>query len=150
MRCWQDLARRPSIGGLPNIAWSRTRTDQQAGELALKPSDELSFEMTVKGLTAQVLDEIRERLKPSRQSRGQFVGLHSSPTGPENVPDEYARVRLVVLGPTVPHVARAESSPALAQAALILQRRSASANRTNANVLVFLAASPVPGSCSRV
>jgi uncharacterized protein len=80
--------------------------------------------------------EILRRLREERD-RGEFAGVHIAPATSGDVPDEQ-QVRLVVLGPVVPHVARSEESAALAAAGEILERRG-SAAREFRNMLVFLA-----------
>jgi predicted AAA+ superfamily ATPase len=80
--------------------------------------------------------EILRRLREERD-RGELAGVHIAPATSGDVPDEQ-EVRLVVLGPATPHVARSEESAALAAVAEILERRG-SAAREFRNTLVFLA-----------
>jgi len=86
----------------------------------------------------EVHDEINRRLRDLQREPGDFRGVHPAPATAADVPDE-AEVRLVVLGPDRPHLARSEDSAALAAAREILDR-TGSAPREHRNCLLFLAA----------
>jgi hypothetical protein len=81
--------------------------------------------------------EIVRWLRTERE-RGAFAGVHVAPRTSAEVPDE-PEVRLVVLHPETPYVARSDTSPALTAAAEMLDRRGTAA-RSFRNTLVFLAA----------
>ncbi len=81
--------------------------------------------------------EITNRLKAERE-KGEFASVHPCPASSSDVGDE-PEVRLVILDPETPHVAKSDSSPALASAQEILDRRG-NAPRSYRNMLVFLAA----------
>jgi predicted AAA+ superfamily ATPase len=81
-------------------------------------------------------EEIRRRLLATRE-RGDLDGVHWSPRGPAEVPDE-DEARLVVLGPDHPHAAGTEVTAARAMVDAILAER-ASGPRTYRNMLVFVA-----------
>ncbi len=84
-----------------------------------------------------VVDEIKRRLRDEARSRGDFSKVHACvPSG--DVPDE-REVRMVILGPEHPHIAREPNSPARQEAAAILESRGSSP-RNYKNMLVFLAA----------
>jgi predicted AAA+ superfamily ATPase len=85
---------------------------------------------------------IAKRLERLRERRGSFAGVHVAPTAPSEVPDE-PTARLVVLGPSVSHTHRVETSPARIAADQILRER-ASGQRLYRNMLVFLAADERP------
>lgn len=82
--------------------------------------------------------EIVRRVRDAARDPGDLRGVHPAPTSSSDVPDE-AAVRLVVLSPDRPHIARSEETQALAAAADILQNRG-STPREYRNMLVFLAA----------
>jgi predicted AAA+ superfamily ATPase len=86
----------------------------------------------------EVHEEISRRLRDLQRDPGDFRGVHPAPATTADVPDE-AEVRLVVLGPDRPHLARSEDSAALAAAREILDRVGA-APREHRNCVVFLAA----------
>lgn len=84
-----------------------------------------------------VWEELRSRLRIEQRQRGDLTAVHVAPASSADVPDEMA-VRLVILGPQHPHLARAADSPARKEAASILNQRG-SAPRLFQNMLVFLA-----------
>jgi predicted AAA+ superfamily ATPase len=86
----------------------------------------------------EVHEEISRRLRDLQREPGEFRGVHPAPATTIDVPDQ-AEVRLVVLGPDRPHLARSEDSAALAAAREILDR-TGSAPREHRNCLLFLAA----------
>jgi hypothetical protein len=81
--------------------------------------------------------EIVRRLH-RKGDEGEFRGVHVAPRSGEDVQDS-DDVRLVVLAPDAPHIAKAEASPALQQSQLILDSRGASP-REYRNMLLFAAA----------
>jgi predicted AAA+ superfamily ATPase len=81
--------------------------------------------------------EAERRLKLALSDRGPFARVHSSPKGGSDVPDE-DEVALVALGPEYPHDPKASESRAAQAAKAILSSRGAG-DRTNQNMLVFLA-----------
>jgi predicted AAA+ superfamily ATPase len=84
-----------------------------------------------------VWDELKKRLH-GYGSRGDFAGVHAVPDDSSEVPDEMT-ARLVILGPEWPHHAsKGAGTPALGQAASILNNRGTSP-RLYRNMLVFLA-----------
>ena len=85
----------------------------------------------------EVHDELSRRLRDLQREPGDFRGVHPAPATTADVPDE-AEVRLVILGPDRPHLARSEDSAALAAAREILDR-AGTAPRQHRNCLVFLA-----------
>jgi len=85
----------------------------------------------------QVLEEIARRLRLQARTRGDFARVHACASAGD-VTDE-RESRLVILGPEHPHTARDPNSPALQEAARILESRGPSP-RTYKNTLVFLAA----------
>ncbi len=89
------------------------------------------------GRRDELHQHVVERLKAERD-RGDFAGVHVGPAGGGDVPDDLA-VRLVVLGPDVPHVPRSQDSPALTAAKEMLERRGKAA-REYRNMVVFAAA----------
>lgn len=84
----------------------------------------------------EVRAEIEKRLKAERGD-GDFRKVHVAPATNADVADD-AMVRLVVIGPDHPHIAKAEASPALESARTILDRRGNSP-RQYRNMLVFAA-----------
>lgn len=86
----------------------------------------------------EVHDEIVRRLQTLQGEPGEFRGVHPTPAATSDVADE-PEVRLVVLGPDQPHLARSEDSAALAAARELLDRRG-NTPRQYRNCLVFLAA----------
>jgi len=84
-----------------------------------------------------VLEEIARRLRLQARTRGDFARVHACASAGD-VTDE-REARLVILGPEHPHSARDPNSPALQEAARILESRGPSP-RTYKNTLVFLAA----------
>lgn len=85
-----------------------------------------------------VAEEIRRRLRLEQRQRSDFTGVHVAVASSADVPDD-REVRLVILGPEHPHVARAADSPARKEAATILVQRGTSP-RNYPNMVVFLAA----------
>jgi predicted AAA+ superfamily ATPase len=81
--------------------------------------------------------EIVNRLRQVQSEPGEFKAVHPPMQSSADVPDE-PEVRLVILGPDHPHIARSDNSAALAVAAEILERRG-TAPRDYRNCLVFLA-----------
>jgi predicted AAA+ superfamily ATPase len=91
---------------------------------------------------ADLLVEITARLQKEttgREQRGDFGAVHVGPSSSTEVPDEAESVRLVILGPDVPHTAKAVDSRALQEARGILEQRG-NASRLYRNLLVFLVA----------
>ena len=84
----------------------------------------------------EVRDEIVRRLKAERGT-GDFKGVHVAPASTGDVADD-AMVRLVVLGPDTPHIAKATKSRALEAATTMLDHRGNSP-RQYRNMLVFAA-----------
>lgn len=85
----------------------------------------------------EVHDEIIRRLRAVQREAGEFRGVHPVPRTTLDVPDE-PEVRLVVLGPDQPHLARSHDSAALAAARELVNRRG-NAPREYRNCLTFLA-----------
>jgi predicted AAA+ superfamily ATPase len=81
--------------------------------------------------------EVERRLKIGLADRGPFARVHSSPKGGSDVPDE-DEVALVALGPEYPHDSKASESRAAQAAKAILGSRGAG-DRSNQNMLVFIA-----------
>jgi predicted AAA+ superfamily ATPase len=88
------------------------------------------------GAKHEVRAEIERRLKAERGD-GDFRRVHVAPTTNGDVADD-PMVRLVVIGPDHPHIAKALESPALESARTILGRRGNSP-RQYRNMLVFAA-----------
>jgi len=84
-----------------------------------------------------VAEEIRRRLMEEPKHRGDFSKVQVCPGTAGEVVDE-PEAKLVILSPTYPHSAKADSSAARQAAAEILNRGSA--GRNCGNMLVFLAA----------
>jgi predicted AAA+ superfamily ATPase len=83
-----------------------------------------------------VAEEISRRLRKQANTRGDFAKVHAcAPSG--DIPNE-TEARLVILGPEHPHTGKEKGSPALIEAAVILESRGNSP-RTYRNTLVFLA-----------
>lgn len=82
--------------------------------------------------------ELIRRLRAQDRDRGIFARVHIAPGGSADVPDE-PEARLVILGPSHPHVARSDDSPALDAAVHILDQRGTAA-RLYRNMLLFLVA----------
>jgi len=76
-------------------------------------------------------------LRRECSQRGLWSGVHIAPATHAEVPDE-RDVRLVVLGPTFPHSARSDNTPARVQCAQTLDKRGGSPRRFK-NALAFLA-----------
>jgi predicted AAA+ superfamily ATPase len=89
------------------------------------------------GSKDEVHAEIVDRLGREKGS-GDFRRVHAAPRTSEDVADD-PMVRLVVLGPDAPHIAKAAESPALQAARNILDSRG-SVPRRYRNMLVFAAA----------
>jgi predicted AAA+ superfamily ATPase len=85
----------------------------------------------------EVREEIEKRLRAERGD-GDFRRVHVTPATSGDVADD-PMVRLVVLGPDHPHVAKAVESPALQAARELLDKRGNSP-RQYRNMLVFAAA----------
>jgi hypothetical protein len=81
--------------------------------------------------------EIARRLQGQAKTRGDFAGVHVCPESNADIPDT-DEARLIVLHPKVAHK-RGSDSPAKAFAQKATEQRG-TANRTNRNMLVFLAA----------
>jgi hypothetical protein len=81
--------------------------------------------------------EIARRLQGQAKTRGDFAGVHVCPESNADIPDT-DEARLVILHPKVAHK-RGSDSPAKAFAQKATEQRG-TANRTNRNMLVFLAA----------
>ena len=82
--------------------------------------------------------EIVKRLRSEERARSDFAGVHVGPTDPGDIPDT-DQARLVILHPKFPHRRKKEDSPAQEFAHAATERRG-TANRTNRNMIVFLAA----------
>ena len=81
--------------------------------------------------------EIVRRLQGQARTRGDFAGVHVCPETNADIPDT-DEARLVILHPKVAHK-RGADSPAKAFAQKATEQRG-TANRTNRNMLVYLAA----------
>lgn len=81
--------------------------------------------------------EIAQRLQAQARTRGDFAGVHVCPESNEDIPDT-AEARLVILHPKVAHK-RGSASEAMDFAQKATEQRGTS-NRTNRNMLVYLAA----------
>ncbi|CAN3129324.1 ATP-binding protein [Mycobacterium sp. smrl_JER01] len=81
--------------------------------------------------------EIVRRLQVQARTRGDFAGVHVCPESNADIPDT-DEARLVILHPKVAHK-RGTDSPAKAFAHKATEQRG-TANRTNRNMLVYLAA----------
>jgi hypothetical protein len=87
----------------------------------------------------EVWREIVDRLRATEQrARGGFAGVHVAPDSSAEVSDT-EDARLVVLHPSQPHSRGSEDSSAMRFATEAFERRG-SAQRTNRNMVVFLAA----------
>ncbi|MCX5970039.1 MAG: DUF499 domain-containing protein, partial [Coprothermobacterota bacterium] len=80
---------------------------------------------------------IEMMLREEVKTRGDFAKVHACASSAD-VPDEL-EARLIILGPSFPHIARDESSPAREEARRILETRGSSPRQFR-NTLVFLAA----------
>ncbi|MCI0414205.1 DUF499 domain-containing protein [bacterium] len=86
---------------------------------------------------ADVVDEIKRRLRQAANTRGEFSKVHScAPSG--DIPDEQ-ETRLVILSSEYPHTSKDLQSAATTEANRILNSRGNSP-RTYRNTLVFIAA----------
>lgn len=83
-----------------------------------------------------VWEELKKRLRVERD-RGDFTKVHVAPDSSGDVPDEM-ETRLVILGPDFPHASKQADSPAMREAAGILNKRGGG-DRHYKNMLVFLA-----------
>ncbi|WBM79849.1 DUF499 domain-containing protein [Cryobacterium breve] len=81
--------------------------------------------------------EIVRRLQAEERSSGDFVGVHVGPADTGDIPDT-DQARLVVLHPRYAHKKKSKESPAFVFARQATERRG-TANRTNRNMVVFLA-----------
>lgn len=81
--------------------------------------------------------EIVRRLRTEERSRSDFAGVHVGPADSGDIPDT-DQARLVILHPRFAHKRKAAGSAALAFAQGATERRG-TANRTNRNMVVFLA-----------
>lgn len=81
--------------------------------------------------------EIAKRLQAQARTRGDFAGVHVCPESNDDIPDT-AEARLVILHPKVAHK-RGSDSAAKDFAHKATEQRGTS-NRTNRNMLVYLAA----------
>ena len=86
---------------------------------------------------AEIDAALCERVRRQRD-RGELAGVHVAPQTSADVDDD-DQVRLIVLPPDRPHVAKAEDSPALLAAKDLLEHRG-SAPRLYRNMMIFLAA----------
>lgn len=85
-----------------------------------------------------VFYHLEERLRTLIQSKGDFAGVHVCPGNTADIPDEPAS-RLVILSPLHAHKRGSNGSPALTQAAQILENRG-NAPRCYRNMLIFAVA----------
>ena len=81
--------------------------------------------------------EIVRRLRAEERARGDFAGVHVGPADSGDIPDT-DQARLVILHPKFSHKRRATDSAAFTFAQQATERRG-TANRTNRNMVVFLA-----------
>ncbi|MDI1343648.1 MAG: DUF499 domain-containing protein, partial [Pseudolabrys sp.] len=81
--------------------------------------------------------EIVRRLRTEERARGDFAGVHVGPADSGDIPDS-DQARLVILHPKFRHTRRASDSAAFTFAQQATERRG-TANRTNRNMVVFLA-----------
>jgi len=81
--------------------------------------------------------EIVARLRSEERTRGDFAGVHVGPAESGDIPDT-DQARLVILHPRFSHKRRSLDSAAFSFAQQATERRGA-ANRTNRNMVVFLA-----------
>lgn len=82
--------------------------------------------------------EIIRRLRAEDRVSGDFAGVHIGPADTGDIPDT-DQARLVVLHPQYSHKGKTKDSSAIAFATQATERRG-TANRTNRNMVVFLAA----------
>jgi hypothetical protein len=83
-----------------------------------------------------VLAKITERLR-RKEPRGDFAAVHAAPDGSGEVSDDM-EARLVILGPSYPHVSKGEDGKAITAAEELLANRGTS-QRLYKNMLLFLA-----------
>ncbi len=81
--------------------------------------------------------EIVRRLRTEERGRSEFAGVHVGPSDSGDIPDT-DQTRLVVLHPRYAQKRKQQDSPALEFAHQATERRG-TANRSNRNMLVFLA-----------
>jgi hypothetical protein len=81
--------------------------------------------------------EIVRRLRGEERTRSDFGGIHVGSSDSADIPDT-DQARLVILHPRFAHKGKKADSPALAFAHQVTERRG-TANRTNRNMVVFLA-----------
>lgn len=81
--------------------------------------------------------EVVRRLRSEERARSDFAGVHVGPTDSGDIPDT-DQTRLVILHPRYSHKRRKNDSPAHNFAQQATERRG-TANRTNRNMVVFLA-----------
>jgi len=81
--------------------------------------------------------EILHRLRVEERTRGDFAEVHVGPADSGDIPDS-DQARLVILHPKFSHKRRATDSAAFTFAQQATERRR-TANRTNRNMVVFLA-----------
>ncbi len=89
-----------------------------------------------------VLAHIEQRLKAEQNSRGDFARVHTCPVSSIDVADDDTAIRLVLLRPHLTHALHDTESPAMREAANLLDMRG-NARRTYRNTLIFLAADRV-------
>ncbi len=81
--------------------------------------------------------EVVRRLRAEERVRTDFAGVHVGSTDSGDIPDT-EQARLVILHPRYAHKGKKDGSPAVAFAQQATERRG-TANRTNRNMVVFLA-----------
>ena len=81
--------------------------------------------------------EVVARLRADQRARGGFAGVHPAPDSSAEIPDS-DDARLVILHPSFPHTRGDEQSAAMRFAWEAFERRG-SGQRTNRNMVVFLA-----------
>lgn len=81
--------------------------------------------------------EVVSRLRAEERGRSDFAGVHVGPADSGDIPDT-DQARLVILHPRFAHRRKKDDSPAYEFALQATERRGA-ANRTNRNMVVFLA-----------
>ena len=96
-------------------------------------ADDRAAQLDVHDVWAHLIGVLREETG----GRGEFAAVHPVPTHSSEVPDE-PEVRLVIVSPEHPHIAKDEQSPALVFAREVLTTRGHSP-RLYQNMVVFLA-----------
>ncbi|GAB3031570.1 Swt1 family HEPN domain-containing protein [Parafrigoribacterium mesophilum] len=81
--------------------------------------------------------EVVKRLRAEERTRSDLAGIHVGPTDSGDIPDT-EQARLVILHPRYSHKGKKGDSPAIGFARQATERRG-TANRTNRNMVVFLA-----------